>query len=113
MGKVLILSADRLLKSKEEKALAKAGWQVTTLSKCDDNLVQTGGLDFNVIVVDDTLGGIDNYQTCRQLRKFSKAMIILYFIAAWYFCSGVTSDFPSRYAAMPLAAARAAASVVI
>ena len=77
MGKVLILSAVRLLKSKEEKALAKAGWQVTTLSKYDDNLVQTGGLDFNVIVVDDNLRGIDIYETCRQLRKSSKAMIIL------------------------------------
>ena len=77
MGRVLILSADRLLKSKEEKALAKAGWQVTTLSKYDENLIQTGGLDLNVIVVDDTLSGIDVYETCRQFRKSSKAMIIL------------------------------------
>ena len=77
MGKVLILSANRLLKSKEEKALAKADWQVTALSKYDENLIRAGGLDFNVIVVDGTLSGIDINQTCRQLRDFSKAMIIL------------------------------------
>ncbi len=77
MGKVLILSAKRLLKSKEEKALAKAGWQVTAPSKYDVNLVRAGGLDFNVIVVDGTLNGIDINQTCRQLRYSSKAMIIL------------------------------------
>ena len=77
MGKVLILSAKSPLKKKEEKTLVKAGWQVTLLSKCDENLIKTGRLDFDVIVIDDVLHDVDPDEACRKLRGFSKATIIL------------------------------------
>ena len=77
MGKVLILSDKPLLKKKVEKALAKAGLQVTALSKYNENMISTGRLDFDVIVIDDTLRDVNLYDICHQLRRSSKAIIFL------------------------------------
>src|SRR4030042_174315 len=77
MGKVLILSAKPLLKGKEEKALAKAGLPVTALSGYDENLLKSGRLDFDIIVIDAALPDFDLDETCHRLRGSSKATIIL------------------------------------
>jgi CheY-like chemotaxis protein len=77
MGKVLILSEKPLLKKKVEKALAKAGLQVTALSKYNENMISAGRLDFDVIVIDDTLRDVNLYDICHQLRRSSKAIIFL------------------------------------
>ena len=77
MGKVLILSEKPLLKKKVEKALVKAGLQVTALSKYNENMISTGRLDFDVIVIDDTLRDVNLYDICHQLRRSSKAIIFL------------------------------------
>ncbi|OGN95618.1 MAG: hypothetical protein A2Y89_06880, partial [Chloroflexi bacterium RBG_13_51_18] len=77
MGKVLILSARPLLKNKEEKTLAQAGLPVTALSNYDVNLEKNGGMNFDVIVLDDTLRDIDTNETCRRIRESTKATIIL------------------------------------
>jgi CheY-like chemotaxis protein len=80
MGKVLILSDKPLLTKKEEKTLTKAGLQVTALfrySMYNEYLIKTGRLDYDVIVIDDTLRNVDVYETCHLLRSASKAIIIL------------------------------------
>jgi CheY-like chemotaxis protein len=80
MGKVLMLSDIPLLSKREEKDLARAGLQLTTLNRYslyNEHLIKTGKLDYDVIVIDDTLRGVDIYETCHQLRGSSKATIIL------------------------------------
>ncbi len=77
MGKILVLSAKQLLKKKEGKSLTEAGWQVATLSKYDETRLQADCPDAGVIVLDDTLRGVDVNETCRRLRASSKATIIL------------------------------------
>jgi len=77
MGKILVLSAKQLLKKKEEKSLTEAGWQVTALSRYDETRLQADCSDAGVIVLDDTLQGVDINYTCRKLRAGSKATIIL------------------------------------
>jgi len=77
MGKILVLSSKQLLKKKEEKSLTEAGWQVTALSRYDETRLQADCSDAGVIVLDDTLRGVDVNDTCRKLRASSKATIIL------------------------------------
>jgi CheY-like chemotaxis protein len=77
MGKALILSDKPLLTRKEEKILAEANVQVTALSLFKEDLLQNGGGDFDIIVIDNTLHGVDLYDTCRKLRDSTKALIIL------------------------------------
>jgi len=77
MGKILVLSSKQLLKKKEEKSLTEAGWQVTALSRYDETRLQADCPDAGVIVLDDTLRGVDVNDTCRKLRASSKATIIL------------------------------------
>ncbi|MBN1693696.1 MAG: restriction endonuclease [Dehalococcoidales bacterium] len=77
MGKILVLSSKQLLKKKEEKSLTEAGWQVTALSRYDETRLQADCPDAGVIVLDDTLRGVDVNDTCRKLRAGSKATIIL------------------------------------
>ncbi len=80
MGKVLVLSDKPILTKKEEKDLTKAGLQVTALSRYslyNEYLMKTGKLDYDVIVLDDTLRNTNVNETCHQFRGSSKAMIIL------------------------------------
>jgi CheY-like chemotaxis protein len=80
MGKVLIMSGIPPLTKKEEQDLTNAGIQLTQLlrySLYNEYLIKTGRLDYDVIVIDDSLHSIDVYETCRQLRCTSKAKIIL------------------------------------
>ena len=80
MNTVLLLSAKPLITKKEECILAKKGLQVTKSSKYSwfsKYSIKTGKLDYNVIVIDDSLRGTDPYKTCRKLHDRSKAAIIL------------------------------------
>ncbi len=77
MSRALILSDRPLLTGKEEKALAAANVQVMASSKFREGLLNNGRGDFDVIVVDDSLRGVDLYDTCHRLRLASTAIIIL------------------------------------
>ncbi|MBN1160715.1 MAG: restriction endonuclease [Dehalococcoidales bacterium] len=77
MGKILVLSAKQLLKKREEKALTEAGWQVAVSHEYNESRLRTNCLHSSVIVLDDTLRGIDVNETCRKLRALSRATIIL------------------------------------
>lgn len=79
MSTILLLSDKPLIAKKEENTLAKEGLQVTKSSKYSlfsEYSIKTGKLDYNVIVIDDSLQGVDPYETCRKLRESSKATII-------------------------------------
>ena len=80
MSTVLLLSDKTLITKKDENTLAKEGLQVTKFSKYslfNKYSKKNGKLDNNVIVIDDTLRGVDSYKACRKLRDSSKATIIL------------------------------------
>lgn len=80
MGKVLVLASIPPLTKKEEQDLTDAGHQLTQLlrySLYNEYLIKTGQLDYDVIVVDDSLSFVDVYESCRQLHLTSKAKIIL------------------------------------
>src|SRR4030042_4891505 len=80
MSTVLILSNKPLLSKKEESTLAKEGLQITNSSKYSlfsEQSIRTHKLDYNVIVIDDSLRGVDPYETCCKLRDASKSTIIL------------------------------------
>jgi DNA-binding NarL/FixJ family response regulator len=77
MSNVLILSDKPLLSRKEEKVLAAANAQVVTSSKFNENLLNNGHGNFDIIVIDDTLRGVDLNETCHTLRVATKALILL------------------------------------
>jgi CheY-like chemotaxis protein len=77
MSKALILSDKPQFTKKEEKELAAANVQVTVLAKVNEDLLNNGHGDFDIIVVDDSLRGVDLYETCHRLRLASQALIIL------------------------------------
>jgi CheY-like chemotaxis protein len=79
MGKVLILSDRPLLTKREEKLLAKAGLQLTALFRYSmyiEYLIKHAKLDYDVIVIDDSLRNVDVYAICHQFRCSSKGKII-------------------------------------
>jgi DNA-binding NarL/FixJ family response regulator len=79
MGKVLILADKPFLTKKEEKALTSAGILISfsRYSAYNEYLMKAGKLDYDVIVIDDTLRGENIYETCHEIRASSKAKIIL------------------------------------
>ena len=72
-----MLSDKPLLTRKEEQALAAKNIRVMTSSKVPDGLLNEGHANFGVIILDDSLRGIDLYETCRRLRATTNALIIL------------------------------------
>lgn len=77
MSRALILSDKPLLTIKGERALAAANVQVMTSSKVPEHLLNNDHGNLDVIVLDDSLRGIDLYETCHRLRADTKALIIL------------------------------------
>ncbi len=80
MSTVFMLSDKPLLSKKEEGTLAKEGLQITNSSRYslfNEYSIRTGKLAYDVIVIDDSLRGVNPYEVCHQLRDASKSMIIL------------------------------------
>jgi CheY-like chemotaxis protein len=77
MYKALILTNKPLLARKEEQALVAANVQLTSISKFHEKLLNNGHGDYDIIVIDESLRGVDVYETCRWLRGASEAFIIL------------------------------------
>jgi CheY-like chemotaxis protein len=75
MSKVLILSDKPILSKKEEKELAVSNVKVAALSKFNEELFKNG--DFDIIVIDETLRGIELFEACQKLRGATGALIIL------------------------------------
>jgi CheY-like chemotaxis protein len=80
MSTVLILSEKPLIAKKEEDILAAEGLQIansSTYSLFNEYSIRTGKLVYSVIVIDDTVRGLDSIEACRKLRTASKAPILL------------------------------------
>jgi CheY-like chemotaxis protein len=80
MNTVFLLSNKQLVTNKDESTLAKQGILFTKSSNyslVSEYSIKAGKLDYNVVVIDDSLHGTDPYKTCRRLRDSSKATIIL------------------------------------
>ncbi|MHB8104903.1 MAG: response regulator, partial [Dehalococcoidales bacterium] len=80
MGKVLILSDIPLLTKREERDLIRYGIQITTLyrySLYNEYLIKTGRMDYDIIVIDDSLRNVELFEICHIFHTSSKATIML------------------------------------
>ncbi len=109
MSNVLILSGKPVLEKKEEESLAKDNIQVTALSNFSEDLQMPTIGDFNLIVLNNNLRGVDIYPVCRQIRGASKATLILLDDKAewemWEKCKDIGFD---RYYKKPIESAELA-----
>jgi DNA-binding response OmpR family regulator len=116
MSTVLILSDRPLLSKKEESTLAKEGVHITNSSKgslFDKHSLGSGKLDYNVIVIGDSLRGVNPYDTYRKLRDASKSTIILLgnklSTEMWDKCKEIGFD---QYYKKPLSSSKLAKQIV-
>ncbi len=77
MINALVLSERPLLTRKEEKALAAANVQVKAQARFQEEMLGGGLVDYDIIVIDDSLRGEDAFEICHRLRGASRAFIIL------------------------------------
>ena len=77
MSNVLILSAKPIFGTKEAEALAKDNIRITALSDYSEDFWKTSNGDFDLIIINDDLPGVDIYQVCRQIHRSSRAILIL------------------------------------
>jgi CheY-like chemotaxis protein len=77
MSRALILSEKSQFNKKEEKELAAAKVQVAVRSKVSEDFLQNGPERFDIVVLDDSLRGVDVSELCRKLRDATGAFIIL------------------------------------
>jgi DNA-binding response OmpR family regulator len=76
-GHVLIVEDDASIREATALGLSRAGLRVTTATDGRDGLAAWRKHEFDAIVLDVMLPGLDGYDVCRQIRKSSGLPILM------------------------------------
>jgi DNA-binding response OmpR family regulator len=76
-GHVLIVEDDASIREATALGLSRAGLRVTTATDGRDGLAAWRKHEFDAIVLDVMLPGLDGYDVCRQIRKSSSLPILM------------------------------------
>jgi two-component system response regulator MtrA len=76
-GHVLIVEDDASIREATALGLSRAGLRVTTATDGRDGLAAWRKQEFDAIVLDVMLPGLDGYDVCREIRKSSSLPILM------------------------------------
>ena len=78
-GRILLVEDEDMVRAVAERALTRAGFEVTTASDGDEGLeIVQGGAEFDLIVSDVVMPAMDGPTMAREVRKLRPAMPILF-----------------------------------
>ena len=78
-GRILLVEDEDMVRAVAERALTRAGFEVTVASDGDEGLeIVAGGAEFDLIVSDVVMPAIDGPSMAREVRKLRPAMPILF-----------------------------------
>lgn len=75
--RVLIVEDDENILRLEQDYLEANGFNVTTATNGNDGLEKALGGDFNLIILDIMLPGVDGLEICKEIRKESNIPVLL------------------------------------
>jgi two-component system cell cycle sensor histidine kinase/response regulator CckA len=78
-GRILLVEDEDMVRAVAQRALTRAGFEVTVASDGDEGLeVVAGGAEFDLIVSDVVMPAMDGPTMAREIRKLRPAMPILF-----------------------------------
>ena len=77
MSRILIIEDEEAIADLEKDYLELSGFEVEIENRGDTGLVRAMKEDFDLIILDLMLPGIDGYQVCREIRHTSDVPIIM------------------------------------
>ena len=77
MSRILIIEDEEAIAELEKDYLELSGFEVVISNRGDLGLEKALGEDFDLIILDLMLPGIDGYQVCREIRHSSDVPIIM------------------------------------
>ena len=78
-GRILLVEDEDVVRVVAERALTRAGFDVTTASDGDEGLeIVTGGAEFDLIVSDVVMPAMDGPSMIREIRKLRPAIPVLF-----------------------------------
>ena len=77
MNRILIVDDDLLTAELEKDYLELSGFEVVIESNGKDGLEQALNGDFNLIILDIVLPGIDGFEICKRVRAASEIPILI------------------------------------
>ena len=77
MSRILIIEDEEAIADLEKDYLELSGFEVEIENRGDTGLVRAMKEEFDLIILDLMLPGIDGYQVCRELRSTSQVPIIM------------------------------------
>ncbi len=77
MNRILIVDDDLLTAELEKDYLELSGFEVVIESNGKDGLEQALNGDFNLIILDIVLPGIDGFEICKRVREASEIPILI------------------------------------
>mgnify|MGYP000381149726 CR=1 FL=1 len=77
MSRILIIEDEEAIADLEKDYLELSGFEVEICNRGDTGLTRALNEEFDLIILDLMLPGIDGYQVCRELRSTSQVPIIM------------------------------------
>ncbi|WP_101773278.1 response regulator transcription factor [Peptostreptococcus faecalis] len=77
MTRILIADDNKQIVSILEEYAKKEGYSVTTAFEGPSVLDKVHSIDFDIILLDVMMPGMDGFEVCREIRKFSNVPIIM------------------------------------
>lgn len=76
-GRILIVDDDPQIRRVMRMTLSAQGYEVATAASGDEALLQTRESRFDMVLLDMNMPGIGGLKTCREIRSYSNAAIIM------------------------------------
>ena len=78
-GRILLVEDEDMVRAVAERALTRAGYEVTTASDGDEGLeIVAGGAEFDLIVSDVVMPAMDGPSMAREIRKLAPSLPVLF-----------------------------------
>ena len=77
MSKILIVEDEESIAELEKDYLELSGFEVEIANDGDEGLARALGEDFNLIILDLMLPGVDGFEICRRVREVKNTPIIM------------------------------------
>ncbi|MDO4519936.1 MAG: response regulator transcription factor [Eubacteriales bacterium] len=77
MSKILIIEDEVAIADLEKDYLELSGFEVEISTRGDEGLVRALGEDFNLVILDLMLPGIDGFDICREIRQEKNIPVIM------------------------------------
>ena len=77
MSRILIIEDEEAIADLEKDYLELSGFEVEICNRGDTGLTRALNEEFDLIILDLMLPGIDGYQVCREIRKSNNVPIIM------------------------------------